>query len=336
MNAGQEETEMRLSQGLAAIATCVAAMTAISAFAQSYPTKPIRVITPYSGGGNSDLFLRIVTEEVAKSIGQQVLIEPRPGAGGNIATEAVVRSDPDGYTLLMAAPLLAINASLYTKVKIDPLKDLTPVTLGASGPYVMYGTAAVPAKTVAELVALAKEKPGTINFGSLGVGSGPHLGGVLFGMQAGINIVHVPYKGFGQILPDLVAGTVHFSFNGVGAAGGFVESGQMRMLGYTGSRERYGKLEGLKGLNPVSDAVPGYDLFGYYGFWAPKGVPAPVLKKLHEEFAKAIKSEAVSARIMKMGMVPEALTPEASQAFLAKDIEKWRTAVKASGAKVDE
>jgi tripartite-type tricarboxylate transporter receptor subunit TctC len=327
--------ERTLGPVAAALATAFAVL-ASPAFAETYPSKPIRVITPYSSGGNSDLFLRVVTEEVAKSIGQQILIEPRPGAGGNIATEAVVRSDPDGYTLLMAAPLLAINASLYTKLSFDPLTDLTPITLGASGPYIMYGTATIPAKDAGELVALAKAKPGTINYGSLGVGSGPHLGGVLFGLVSKTDIVHVPYKGFGQILPDLVAGTVHFSFNGVGAGGAFVQNGQLRMLGYTGSREAYGKVEGLKGLNPVSDTVPGFELFGYYGFWAPKGTPAPILRKLHTEFAKAIKTEAVSARIYKMGMVPEALSPEASQAFLAKDIEKWRTAVKASGAKVDE
>jgi tripartite-type tricarboxylate transporter receptor subunit TctC len=327
----------RIFEVKGALATALSmAMLGSPVFAETFPSKPIKVVSPYSGGGNSELFVRLVAEEVGRTIGQRVFVEPRPGAGGNLATEAVVRSAPDGYTILMAAPLLAINAALYTKLKIDPLMDLTPITLGVSAPYVMYATATIPAKDAGELITLAKAQPGTINFGSLGIGSGPHLGGALFGMQAGIDIVHVPYRGFAQILPDLLRGTVHFSFNGVGVGGQLVENGQLRVLGHTGSREVHGKIEGLKGMNPVSDILPGYELLGYYGFWAPKDTPAPVIQKLNQEFARAMKAEAISAKILQMGMMPEALSPDASYAFLAKDIEKWRAVVVAAGVKVEE
>jgi tripartite-type tricarboxylate transporter receptor subunit TctC len=170
------------------------------AAAQPYPAKPIRLVTPYSPGGAGDWVARTATERMAQALGQQFVIEPRPGAGGNIAAESVVRSSADGYTLLFATPLLAINATLYRKLAFDATRDLVPVGVIATGPYVLYATGSLPVKNAGELVAMAKQKPGAINYASLGIGTGPHLGAVLLALAGGVEFTHVPYKGFGQAL----------------------------------------------------------------------------------------------------------------------------------------
>src|SRR5688572_12690047 len=210
-----------------------ALLASSAALGQSYPAKPIRLVTPYSPGGAGDWVARASTDRIAQALGQPFVIEPRPGAGGNIAAESVVRSAADGYTLLFATPLLPINATLYRKLSFDPAKDLHLIAVVATGPYVLYAAGSVPAKDAGELVALAKQKPGQINYASLGIGTGPHLGGVLLGLMGGAEFTHVPYKGFGQALPDLASGQVHFSLNGIGVADAFLKTGQIKMLGFT-------------------------------------------------------------------------------------------------------
>lgn len=300
--------------------------------AQTYPAKPILLVSPYSGGGAGDAVMRIVTQRAGILLGQQFLIEPRSGAGGNIAAESVVKSAPDGYTLLWATPLLAINSTLYRKMPFDAIKNLTPVAIAVSGPYVMYVAGNVPAKTAAEFVALAKAQPGKFNYASLGVGTGPHLGGVLFSMLAGIELTHVPYKGFAQALPDLASGQVHMSFNGIGAADAFVQSGKIRILGFTSAK----RLAAYPDVPAVAEAVPGFELGGWYGFSAPAGTPPAILDKLNTEFVKAVNTPEVAERMAKLGLFPESGNRSEAAQFFAREVEKWGRAVKASGARIEE
>jgi len=310
-------------------ATLVAASGAL---AQGYPTKPIRLITPYSPGGAGDWVARASTDRVSAALGQPFVIEPKPGAGGNIAAESVVRAPADGYTLLFATPLLTINASLYKKLSFDPARDLIPVAMVANGPYVLYATGSLPVKTGGELVALAKQKPGAINYASLGIGTGPHLGGVLLGLIGGAEFTHIPYKGFGQALPDLAAGTVHFSLNGIGAADAFLKDGRVKILGFTGLT----RMKEYPDIPTVSETVPGYEVLGWYGFAAPAGTPQAVVERLNAEVVKVSGSPDFSAQLEKRGLIPQTLNLAQMREFFNRDAERWGRAVKASGAKIEE
>jgi tripartite-type tricarboxylate transporter receptor subunit TctC len=303
-----------------------------AAVAQNYPTKPIRLVTPYSPGGLADWVSRMSTDRVAPGLGQQFVLEPRPGAGGNIAAESVVRASPDGHTLLFATPLLAINATLYRKLPFDPAKDLIPVAVIAYGPYVLYATGSLPAKDAGELVALAKQKPGAINYASLGVGTGPHLGAVLLGLMGGAEFTHVPYKGFGQALPDLVSGQVHFSLNGIGVADGFLKTGQVKMLGFT-SLER---MKAYPDVPTVAETVPGYEVLGWYGFAAPAGTPPAIVERLNAEVVKVTSTPDFAAALEKRGLVAQTFNLAQTREFFGRETERWGRAVKASGAKIDE
>jgi tripartite-type tricarboxylate transporter receptor subunit TctC len=303
-----------------------------AAVAQNYPTKPIRLVTPYSPGGLADWVSRMSTDRVAPGLGQQFVLEPRPGAGGNIAAESVVRASPDGHTLLFATPLLAINATLYRKLPFDPAKDLIPVAVIAYGPYVLYATGSLPAKDAGELVALAKQKPGAINYASLGVGTGPHLGAVLLGLMGGAEFTHVPYKGFGQALPDLVSGQVHFSLNGIGVADGFLKTGQVKVLGFT-SLER---MKAYPDVPTVAETVPGYEVLGWYGFAAPAGTPPAIVERLNAEVVKVTSTPDFAAALEKRGLVAQTFNLAQTREFFGRETERWGRAVKASGAKIDE
>ena len=309
-----------------------ALLASSAAFGQSYPTKPIRLVTPYSPGGAGDWVARASTDRIAQALGQPFVLEPRPGAGGNIAAESVVRSAPDGYTLLFATPLLPINATLYRKLSFDPSKDLHLIAVVATGPYVLYATGSVPAKNAGELVALAKQKPGQINYASLGIGTGPHLGGVLLGLMGGAEFTHVPYKGFGQALPDLASGQVHFSLNGIGVADAFLKTGQIKMLGFTSLR----RMKAYPDVPTVSETVPGYELLGWYGFAAPAGTPQAILDRLNAEVAKVTSSPEFADQVEKRGLIPQAYSHAQVREFFGRETERWGKAVKASGAKIDD
>jgi tripartite-type tricarboxylate transporter receptor subunit TctC len=260
------------------------------------------------------------------------VLEPRPGAGGNIAAESVVRAAADGYTLLFATPLLAINATLYRKLSFDPAKDFVPIAVVGYGPYVLYATGSLPVKNAGELVALAKQKPGHINYASLGIGTGPHLGGVLLGLLGGADFVHVPYKGFGQVLPDLASGQVHFSLNGIGVADAFLKNGQVKMLGFT-SLER---MKAYPDVPTVAETVPGYEVLGWYGFAAPAGTPRPIIERLNAEVVKVARSSDFAAQLEKRGMIAQTFDLVQAREFFSREIERWGRAVKASGAKIDD
>lgn len=321
-----------LRRGWRALLALVAVGAAAGVTAQTYPAKPILVISPYAGGGGADAVVRIVTQRAGTLLGQQFVIEPRSGAGGNIAAEAVVRAAPDGYTLLFATPLLTINASLYRKLNFDPVKNLTVVAISVTGPYVMYATGNLPIKTAADFVALARAQPGKLNYGSLGVGTGPHLGIALFASMAGIELTHVPYRGFGQILPDLVSGQVHLALNAIGVADGFVKEGKVKMLGFTSAK----RLPGFPDVPAIAEAVPGFEVGGWYGFAAPAGTPAAIVERLNSEFVRAVNTPEVAERFAKLGLFPENWNLAEAANFFGRETEKWGRAVKAAGAKVDE
>ena len=308
-----------------------ALLAAGSALAQSYPAKPIRLVTPYSPGGAGDWVARTTTDRMSQALGQQFVIEPRPGAGGNIAAESVVRSPADGYTLLFATPLLAINATLYRKLTFDASKDLVPIGVIATGPYVLYATGSLPVKNGGELIALAKQKPGAINYASLGIGTGPHLGAVLLALAGGVEFTHVPYKGFGQALPDLASGQVHFSLNGIGVADAFLKDGRVKMLGFTGPT----RMKEYPDVPTVSETVPGYEVLGWYGLAAPAGTPPAIVERLNAEVVKVTTSEFAS-QIEKRGLIPQSFSVAQTREFVGRDAERWGRAVKASGAKIEE
>jgi tripartite-type tricarboxylate transporter receptor subunit TctC len=248
-------------------------------FAQTYPEKPVRLYLTFATGGQADILARSVTERMRASFGQPVIVEPRPGAGGNLAMEAVAKGPADGYTLVFGTPAVAINGALYKKLAYDPLKELVPVSLAAWGPYIVYASGALPANNIAELVAYAKARPGKLNYASVGVGSGTHLTAVLFTLAAGVEMSHVPYKGIQQAAPELVSGDVHLTFNAYGPLAQFVQSGKIKMLATTAPQ----RIKALPDLPTVAESLPGFEAAGWYGFFAPAGTPRPVLEKLNSE-----------------------------------------------------
>ena len=308
-------------------AALVALATAASA--QSYPNKPIRLLLTFSSGGQADLLARSVTEKMRASLGQPIVIEPKPGAGGNLAMEATAKAPADGYTMVFGTPAVAINGRLYKQLSYDPLKDLAPVSLAAWGPYVVYASGALPVNSMSELVAYAKAKPGELNYASVGIGSGTHLAAVLFTLAAGVQMTHVPYKGIQQVAPDLVSGSVHLTFNALGPLAQFVQSGRVKMLATTGPR-RIAQIPDVPTL--AESGLPGFEAAGWYGFFAAAGTPREVLQKLNASIVAAVNDREISERIEKMGLVPSPQTIEEAARFVAAEADKWGRAVTASGA----
>ncbi len=300
-------------------------------WAQAYPEKPVRLLLTFAAGGQADILARTVTERMRASFGQPVIVEPRPGAGGNLAMDAVAKGPADGYTLVFGTPAVAINGTLYKKLTYDPLKDLVPVSLAALGPYIVYASGALPVNNVAELVAYARSRPGKLNYASVGVGSGTHLTAVLFTLAAGVDMSHVPYKGIQQAAPELVSGDVHLTFNAYGPLAQFVQSGKIKMIATTAPR----RIKTLPDLPTVAESLPGFEAAGWYGFFAPAGTPRPVLEKLNAEIVKAVSSPDLSTRIENLGLVPAPQSLDEAARFVSAEAVKWTRAVKASGASAD-
>ncbi|MBI4191444.1 MAG: tripartite tricarboxylate transporter substrate binding protein [Betaproteobacteria bacterium] len=303
-----------------------------AALAQSYPNKPIRIIVPAPAGGGSDLVTRIIGLKLAAAFGQPVIIDNRGGAGGNIAAELAAKASPDGYTLLVVAASHAINPSLYRKLSYDPAKDFAPVTQMTSQAYILLAHPSVPAKTVNELIALAKSKKGGIVYASNGSGEAGHLGMELLKTLAGFDAVHVPYKGSGPTIIGLIAGQVDASFLSPPSALPQVRSGKVKALAVT-SLKRSVLLPDIPTI--AESGFPGYEVSGWFGMLAPAGTPREVVAKLYQEVSRSLKLPDAGDRLVAAGQDPVGSTPEEFAAYIQAETVKWAKVIKQSGAKVD-
>ena len=297
---------------------------------QAYPAKPIRLILPFPPGGSTDIVARMIGQKLTESWGQPVLIENRPGAGGNIAAETAARAAPDGYTLFQVNVANAIGATLYPKLSYDLITSFAPVIQLATTPYVLLAHPAVPAKNTAELIALAKSRPGQLNYASAGGGSATHLSGELLKSMAGVNIVHVPYKGTGPAVTALLSGEVDLYFATVPAALPLVEAKKLRALGVTSAR----RSALMRDVPAIAEAgLKGYETSTWHGILAPAATPADIVVKLNAEIARTLAQPAVRERLVGQGLDPVGGTPEQFGAYLKTEISKWAVVVKASGAR---
>jgi tripartite-type tricarboxylate transporter receptor subunit TctC len=304
--------------------------TAYPADAQTYPSKAIRLIVAFPAGGGSDVMARILTPRLSERMGQPFIVDNRPGAGGSIGTEAAVKAPPDGYTLQLASTSeVSINRSLYTKLSYDPLKDLAPIGIVATTPMVLIVHPSMPAKDVKQLVAIAKAKPGEIHYGSAGAGSTTHLAAELFKSAAGIDIVHVPYKGAPPARTDLAGGHVQMMFSTLPATLPLVHAMRLRPLAVTSSK-RVSTLEGVPTM--IESGIGGYEVEYWYGLFAPREAAALTIALLGKHLAAALRTPDLAADIRKQGAEPSLLMLEQFSAFLLADAERWRKAVKISGA----
>ena len=299
--------------------------------ANDYPSKPIRLVVPFTPGGSTDILARVIGQKLTEAWGKQVVIDNRPGAGGNIGVDLVAKSPADGYTLVMGhIGTFGVNPTLYPKLPFDPVKDFQPITLVALVPNMLSVNPAVPARSVKELIALAKAKPGTINFGSGGNGSAAHLAGEYFKLMTKTEITHIPYRGTSPAVTDLIAGQIQMIITGVPPTLSFVKAGKLRALGVATAR----RLPLLPELPTIAEAgVPGYEATQWYGVLAPAGVPKPIVAKLNAEMVKAIKGADVREKLAAEAAEPVGNTPEEFGAFIKKEIARWAPVVKASGAR---
>jgi tripartite-type tricarboxylate transporter receptor subunit TctC len=325
---------MKLFPHLAAIALSMALPAiALQAHAQAYPSQPIKIIVPFTAGGTTDILARTIGQKLSEAWRQPVIVENRPGAGGNIGADVVAKAKPDGYTILMGTiGTQSINASLYAKMPYDAAKDFAPVTLVAMVPNVLVVNPAVKAKTVSELVALAKAKPGELNFASSSTGGSPHLSGEMFKQMTGANIVHVPYKGSAPAITDLLGGQVSLMFDNLPSALPQVKAGKLRALAVTSAR----RSQAAPDIPTIAESgVPGYEVDSWFGILAPAGTPKEIVNKLNAEIVRILQIPEVRERLLEQGAEPVGDTPEHFAEHIRKETVKWARVVKASGAKAD-
>ena len=322
------QTKLNCAIGVCALACVVCAG---SAWGQAYPVRPIRWVAPFPPGGTTDIVARIVAEKLTEALGQQVTLDNRPGAGGNIAAEIVAKAPADGYTVLTGFPGLAINPSLYAKLSYEPLKDLAPVILISSAPLLMVVHPALPAKTVRELIDLAKRRPGELLFPSAGNGTSSHLGGEIFKSSAGIDIQHVPYKGSMQGMVDLLSGRMQLMVNPLPEMIPFVESGKLRGIAVTGLK----RSAVMPNLPTVDETLRGFDVTTWNGLMAPAATPKEIISRLNGEIVKLLKAPATAKRMSELGLDTIASTPEQLGEHLRKETDKWAKVVKAAGARIE-
>ncbi len=312
---------------------CIALLTTSGAVcAQTYPSKPIRVIVPFAPGGANDITIRTLNVRLPALLGQSLIIDNRPGAGGNIGAEITAKSPPDGYTLLIANNSLIMNASLYRKLPYDPFRDFVPISMTATSPNMVVSHPALPARNVKELVALAKSKPGEISYASPGAGTSSHLAGALFGSRTGTVIQHVPYKGAGPLMVDQIGGHVMLSFTAPIVSKPHIDSGKLRALAVT-SEKRWAAMPNLPSV--AESGYPGFDVYVWVAFFAPSGTPRPIVDRIAGDTAKALESREVKERFAAASIETGASTPESLAAFLRKDFELWDKVIKSQGIKLD-
>jgi tripartite-type tricarboxylate transporter receptor subunit TctC len=313
--------------GQLALATLVT-----QAWGQAYPAKPIRIVVPFPAGGTSDILSRAIGAKLTEEWKQQVIVDNRPGASANIGAEIVVKSPPDGYTLLCASTIHTINPSLYSKLSYDPVRDFTPITLIAATSQVLAVHPSVPVKTVKEFIAYAKKRPGELNYSSAGNGSQPHLTAEMFRLRTGINIVHVPYKGAPPAMTDLLAGHVALTFATSPSAVPHAKSGKLRALAVSTLK----RIAALPDVPTIDESgVRGFEASGANGLVGPAGMPAAVVEKLNTAVVRIVREPAMSKYLSDQGADPWTMAPGEYGAYIKSEVAKWATAVKDSGARID-
>ena len=315
------------------LASGAVALPALSriASAQTYPTRPVRLIVGFAAGQAIDILARLIAQSLSERFGQQFIVENRPGGGGNIATEAVVRAPPDGYTLLAVGSNNMINATLYEKLNFDFIRDIALVASIYRVPQVMEVNPSFPAKTLPELIAYAKANPGKINFASAGNGSVAHVTAELFKMMAGVNMQHVPYRGAAPALTDLLGGQVHLMFDNMPSSIEHIRAGRLRPLAVTATA----RLEGLPDVPTVADFLPGFETSAWAGIGAPKNTPAEIIDQLNRETNAALADPKLKARVADLGGMVFPLSSAEYEKRVAEETEKWGKVVKFSGARPD-
>jgi len=315
------------------LAGVLAFAAATSAFSQTYPARPVRMVVPLSPGGFADTPTRMLAPRLSDQLGRQFFVENKPGAGGTIGADFVAKSPPDGYTLLVTGTPHVIGAHLYKKLPYDALKDFTPIVLIASGPYALVvNPQKLALGSVRELIAVAKAQPGKIDFASSGNGSAQHLVGALFNSMAGIELNHVPYKGSGPAMQDLIAGQVSVSFAGIPNVLGHVKSGRLRALGVT-TAKRWSELPDIPTL--AEAGVAGYEATLWLNISGPAGMPADLVQRLNAEIAKALRDPEVQANFRAAGVEATSMGPQELNAFIRAEYEKWGRVVRETGATVN-
>jgi tripartite-type tricarboxylate transporter receptor subunit TctC len=326
---------LRTRKTLVATGLAFALVTTLSFMATAqdrFPNKPTQIIVPFTAGSGTDILARMVGKKMSENWGQQVVVINRPGGGGIVASSIVARAAPDGYTLLVHSAGFAVAATLYSKLPYDPLKDFAGVTQISTGPLVLVVTPSLGVKSVSDLIALAKQKPGQLNFGSAGIGGATHLSGEQFRLAANIDVVHVPYKGTPEALIDTMAGRIQYFISSIEPALPFIKGGKLLPLAVTTAR----RSPVLPDVPTVAEAaLPGFEFDGWVGLWAPARTPKAVLNQLSNEVARILTLPDIRERIQSEGAVPKSSTPEEFAKFTRAEIEKLGKVVKASGARAD-
>jgi tripartite-type tricarboxylate transporter receptor subunit TctC len=312
-----------------ALAAAIACAAAASAEAQTWPSQPVRIISPFSPGGGTDFVGRLLAKNLAEQIGGTFLVENRPGAAATIGAAMVAKAPPDGHTLLISATEMSIHPILWAKLPYDPLKDFVCVTQLTSGQFVLTAHPNVPVKTVKQLIALAKSKPGQLNYGSSGTGSGTHLPGELLQLMAGIRWTHIPFKGSGSSTIGLLTGEVDFIFGSTAGVFPHVRGNRLRAVAVTGSKR---PVE-MRDVPTIGETIPGYEVTGWYGLYAPAGAPADIVRRLHVESRRALTRPEAQDALVKSGNEPVGSSPAEFTAFLRAEIAKWAKVAAASGLK---
>jgi tripartite-type tricarboxylate transporter receptor subunit TctC len=309
------------------LAAAAAAIPSLSrtARAQAYPARAVHLIVMFPAGSAPDIVARLAGQWLSERLGQQFVIENRPGFGGNIATEFVVRAPPDGYTLLMPVSTNAVNATLYPNLSFNFVRDIAPVARIANAPFVVVVPPSSPARTLPEFIAYAKANPGKINMASAGNGTSPHIFGELFQIMTGVNLVHVPYRG--GYIADLLAGQVHVVFNPIPQSLELIRTGKLRALAVTTAK----RVEALPEIPAVGEFVPGYEAAGWYGLGVPRNTPAEVVSKLSEAMNAALADPTAKARLADLGVQPRPMTPSEFGKFIADETDKWAKVIRSAG-----
>ena len=316
---------------------CIALVSALlpawpASAAEAYPDKPIRLIVPQPPGGTSDILARVLASKLAENLRQQIIIDNRAGASGTIGTDLAAKSPPDGYTLVLVYTTHATTPGIYGKLPYDPVADFAPITLAAAAPLLLVVHPKIPVTSVKELIAYAKTRPGDLNFCSAGNGSGSHLAGELFNTMTGVKLTHIPYKGSGLAITELIGGQVQLMFAGIVPIDPHVKSGRVRSIAVTSAKRSVA----IPQVPTIAESgLPGFEVVGWYGVLAPARTPHPVVARLHNEFVKILQTQDIRDRLLSEGAEPVGNTPAEFTAFIKTDIGRWAKVIKAAGAKLD-